>query len=184
MKGEGRSSKKCLAYVAAFIIFQGIVIAVFALTVMKVKSPKARFGTITAENFSSGNSNGPSFGMDLKAQFAVKNTNFGHFKYENSTVTVLYQGMPVGEAFIPRARARARSTRRFDITIPISSSRLTNTANLGNDINSGVLTLTSQAKLSGKVHLMKVIKKKKSGEMSCIMLVNLKTRAVQDLKCK
>lgn len=184
MKGEGRGSKKCLAYVAAFIIFQGIVIAVFALTVMKIKSPKVRFSSVTAENFSSSNTNGPSFSMDLKAKFAVKNTNFGHFKYENSTVTILYKGMPVGEASIPKARARARSTRRFDISIPISSARLTNSANLGNDINSGLLPLTSQAKLSGKVHLMKIIKKKKSGEMSCTMLVNLANRAVQDLKCK
>ncbi|PON97755.1 Late embryogenesis abundant protein [Trema orientale] len=184
MKGERGGSKKCLAYVAAFIVFQAIVIAVFALTVMKIKSPKVRFGYVTAENFSSSNTNGPSFSMDLKAQFTVKNTNFGHFKYENSTVTILYHGMPVGEAFIAKARARARSTRRFDITIPISSARLTNTASLGNDINGGVLTLTSQAKLSGKVHLMKVLKKKKSGEMSCTMSVNLGTRAVQDLKCK
>ena len=115
---------------------------------------------------------------------AVKNTNFGHFKYENSSVTILYQGMPVGEALIEKARAKARSTRRFDVNISISSDKLTNTANLGNDINSGVLTLTSQAKLSGKVHLMKIIKKKKSGDMDCTILVNLGTRAVQDLKCK
>ncbi|KAL0371867.1 UNVERIFIED_CONTAM: hypothetical protein Scaly_0868300 [Sesamum calycinum] len=57
-KGEGkRSSKKCLAYVAAFVVFQTAVILVFALTVMKVKSPKV----------------------------TIKNTNFGHFKYQNST---------------------------------------------------------------------------------------------------
>ena len=184
MKGEGRGGKKCLAYVAVFIVFQAIIIAVLALTVLRVKSPKVRFGTVTVENISSSNANSPAFGMDLKAQFAVKNTNFGHFKYENSTVTILYQGMPVGQAVITKGRAKARSTRRFDITIPITSVGLTNTSSIGNDINSGLLPLTSQAKLSGKVHLVKVIKRKKSGQMSCTMLVNLGTRAVQDLKCK
>lgn len=166
------------------MVFQAIIIAVFVLIVMRVKSPKVRFGTVTTENFSSSNAEAPAFSMDLKAQFAVKNTNFGHFKYENSTVAILYRGMPVGQGVVEKGRAKARSTRRFDITFPITSAGLTNTTSLGNDINSGVLALTSQAKLSGKVHLMKVIKRNKSGQMNCTMLVNLGTRAVQDLKCK
>ncbi|KAA8520885.1 hypothetical protein F0562_011558 [Nyssa sinensis] len=103
--------------------------------------------------------------MRLVTQFAVKNTNFGHFKYDNSTVTILYGGSPVGEAFIPRGRAKARQTRRFNVTVDISFEQLSGNPNLTNDINSGFLTLTSQARLSGKVELMKVIKKNKSGNM-------------------
>ncbi|OMO79648.1 Late embryogenesis abundant protein, LEA-14 [Corchorus capsularis] len=186
MKGEGkRNNAKCLAYVAAFIVFQTAVILVFALTVMRIKSPKVRFGAVAVESFSSGSSsNSPSFEMKLVAQVTVKNTNFGHFKYENSTVTIFYGGMPVGEAVIEKGRARARQTKKININIDISSSRLSSNSNLGNDMNAGVLPLSSQAKLSGKVHLLKVIKKKKSGEMSCTMGINLATRSVQDLKCK
>ncbi|OMP06108.1 Late embryogenesis abundant protein, LEA-14 [Corchorus olitorius] len=188
MKGEGkRNNAKCVAYVAAFIVFQTAIILVFALTVMRIKTPKVRFGTVAVESFNSGSSSSssPSFDMKLVAQVTVKNTNFGHFKYENSTVTIFYGGMPVGEAAVEKGRARARQTKKFNINIDISSSRLSSSnSNLGNDINSGVLPLSSQAKLSGKVHLLKVIKKKKSGEMSCTMGINLATRAVQDLKCK
>uniref|UniRef100_A0A5B6ZDV1 Late embryogenesis abundant protein LEA-2 subgroup domain-containing protein n=1 Tax=Davidia involucrata TaxID=16924 RepID=A0A5B6ZDV1_DAVIN len=185
--GEGkRNRKKCLAYVAAFIVFQTAIIMVFALTVMKIKSPKVRFGAVSVDNFSSGDTNSsPSLSMRLITQFTVKNTNFGHFKYDNSTVTIFYGGMPVADALIPNGRARARQTKKLDITLDISSDRLSGTGNtnLANDINSGVLTLTSQAKLSGKVHLMKVIKKKKSGEMSCTIQINLFTR-VGESKCK
>lgn len=97
----------------------------------------------------------------------------------------MYNGIPVGEAVIPRARARARKTRRTTIIVNISSAAgLPNGTNLGSDINSGVLTLTSQARLRGKVHLMKVIKKRKSAEMSCTIAINLSAGVVQEFKCK
>ncbi|KAK4422562.1 Late embryogenesis abundant protein [Sesamum alatum] len=176
-KGEGkRSSKKCLAYVAAFVVFQTTIILVFALTVMKVKSPKVRFNAMAVESFSSNNNN--SINMRLLAQVTIKNTNFGHFKYQNSTLSILYNGVQVGEAIIPRGRASARKTKKFNISVDVSSEGLS-----GNDMNSGVLRLSSRGKVSGKVHLMKVIKRNKSGEMKCDWNINLATRQVQDLKC-
>ncbi|OMO79649.1 Late embryogenesis abundant protein, LEA-14 [Corchorus capsularis] len=185
MKGEGKRSRgRCLAYVAAFIVFQTAIILAFALTVMRIKTPKVRFGAVSVENFSTGNGSSPFFDMRLMAQVTVKNTNFGHFKYENSTIKILYGGMEVGEVAVVKARARARQTKKFDVTIDISSANLSSNSNLGNDIATGVLPLSSEAKLSGKVHLLKVIKKKKSAGMSCTMGINLGTRAVQDLKCK
>ncbi|KAL0447859.1 UNVERIFIED_CONTAM: hypothetical protein Slati_1914400 [Sesamum latifolium] len=101
-KGEGkRSSKKCLAYVAAFVVFQTAIILVFALTVMKVRSPKVRFNAMAVESFSSNNNNSTSINMRLLAQVTIKNTNFGHFKYQNSTLSVLYNGVQVGEVVVP-----------------------------------------------------------------------------------
>ncbi|KAL0297572.1 UNVERIFIED_CONTAM: hypothetical protein Sradi_6809300 [Sesamum radiatum] len=152
-KGEGqRSSKKCLAYVAAFVVFQTAIILVFALTVMKVKSPKVRFNAMAVESFSSNNNNSTSVNMRLLAQVTIKNTNFGHFN--------------------------ARKTKKFNISVDVSSEGLS-----GNDMNSGVLRLSSSGKVAGKVHLMKVIKRNKSGEMKCDWSINLATRQVEDLKC-
>ncbi|XP_048422514.1 late embryogenesis abundant protein At1g64065-like [Pyrus x bretschneideri] len=184
MKGDGKN-KKCLAYVAIFIVFQIIVITAFALTVMKVKGPKVRFVTITADNFSSTGSNSdPSLSLNLVTEIAVKNTNFGHFKYQNSTVTIYYSGQAIGTADIPQGKAKARSTRRTGVIISINTDKLSGSTNLGSDINSGVVPLTSEATLKGKVELMKIIKKNKSGKMSCSMSLNLTNRAIQDLKCK
>ncbi|GKV23198.1 hypothetical protein SLEP1_g32956 [Rubroshorea leprosula] len=184
MKEEGKRNKtKCLLYVAAFVVFQTAIILVFALFVMRVKSPKLRFGTATVGNFSTtGANNLPSF--DLEAQVTVKNTNFGHFKYENSTLIILYGEFPVGEVAVLKGRTRAKQTKKFDVVVAVSSSRLSSNPNFQNDINTGVLRLSSEGKLSGKVELMKVIKRKKSAEMSCTMEINLATKAVQDLKCK
>ncbi|XP_057810148.1 late embryogenesis abundant protein At1g64065-like [Salvia miltiorrhiza] len=181
-KGEGRSRKKCLAYVAAFLVFQTAIILVFALTVMKIKSPKVRFNAMVVESFSSNNNTATSINMRLLAQLTIKNTNFGHFKYDNATLVVFYNGVPLGEALIPRGRTKARKTQRFNINVDVSTDTLSDT-NLGNDINSGILRLSSQAKLNGKVHLMKIIKKKKSGQMNCDWTVNLGNRQVENLRC-
>ncbi|KAL3498917.1 hypothetical protein ACH5RR_041649 [Cinchona calisaya] len=173
-KGEGNRNKKCLAYILAFIVFQTGIILIFALTVMRIKNPKVRFGAIAVDNFSTSNSStsSTSLNMRLLAQFTVKNTNFGHFKY-------------VGETVVPKGRAKARKTKKFNIMVDISTDRLSgNVTDLGNDINSGVLRLSSYAKLNGKVHLMKVIKKNKSGEMNCNWAICFATRQIQNLHCK
>lgn len=171
---------KCLAYVAIFIVFQIIVITIFALTVLKVKSPKVRFQTVTVTNFNSGSTNSTSFSMDLVTKFAVKNTNFGQFKYSNSTVTILYDGQPIGSADVPSQKAKLKSTRRTDITISIKSDNLSGNTTFG----SGVLNLTSECTLKGKVELLKIMKKNKSGKMNCTISLNLSTKSVQNWMCK
>lgn len=196
-----RSRNKFLAYIAAFIVLHTALILVFSLTVMRIKSPKVRFGSIAVENISTSSSNSSSssssglssFNMRLQGLFTVKNTNFGHFKYQNSTVSVFYGGVPVGDAVIPKGRARARRTKKFGMVLDISSDRLISAAAGNNNSNTkllneigslGVLTLTSSSKLNGKIQLMKVIKKKKSGEMDCSWVINITTREVQNLQCK
>ncbi|XWS37905.1 hypothetical protein CRYUN_Cryun19dG0085400 [Craigia yunnanensis] len=176
---------KLFAYAAAFAIFQTIVILVFSLTVMRIKNPKFRVRSITVEDLSHTSApNSPSFNMKFNAEVAVKNTNFGHFKFDNTTISFDYGGVQVGEAFVAKGRAKARSTKKMNVTVELNSNNILDNSNLGADISSGLLTLTSRSKLSGKVHLMKLIKKKKSAEMSCTMTVNLVSRAIQDMKCQ
>ncbi|KAK9927108.1 hypothetical protein M0R45_024310 [Rubus argutus] len=181
---EGGKNMKCLAYVAIFIVFQIIVITIFALTVMKVKGPKVRFQTVTIQNFNSGSASSPSFSMDLVTKFAVKNPNFGQFKYSNSTVTILYGGQAIGSADVPSQKAKLKSTRRTDITISINSDKLSGNTTLASDFVSGVLNLTSECTLKGKVELLKIMKKNKSGNMNCTISLNLSTKSVQNFMCK
>ncbi|KAL0408126.1 UNVERIFIED_CONTAM: hypothetical protein Sradi_1747000 [Sesamum radiatum] len=121
--GEGRrSSKKCLAYTAAFVVFQTAIILLFVLIFMKLRSPKVRFNAIAVESFSSTNNNSTSFNMTMLAQVAIKNNNFGDFKYENSTLSILYNGVKVGEAVVPRGSAGPRKTKKFNISVDLSGS--------------------------------------------------------------
>ena len=122
--------------------------------------------------------------MKFNAEVAVKNTNFGQFKFENTTISFDYGGVQVGEAFVAKGRANARSTKKMNVTMDLNSNNILPNSNLGSDISSGILTLNSKSKLNGKVHLMKLIKKKKSAGMNCTLTVNLVSRAIQDMKCQ
>ncbi|XP_057471507.1 late embryogenesis abundant protein At1g64065-like [Actinidia eriantha] len=176
---------KCLLYIVLGVILQTAIIVFFVLTFMRIRNPKVRFGSIAVENLKvNSSSSSPLFTMKLNAQVTVKNTNFGHFKFGNSTATVSYKGNPVGVFVITKARAKARSTKKLDVTMTLTSNQVSTDAHLGNDLNSGKLTLTSLATLKGKVHLFKVIKKKKSAQMNCTMDVDTKKQAIENVHCK
>ncbi|KAA8539984.1 hypothetical protein F0562_026676 [Nyssa sinensis] len=140
-----RKRMKCIVYVVAFAVFQTGIIMLFALTVMKIKTPKFRVRSATIAPFVDPTSNGP-FNITMNAELGVKNTNFGHYKFDSSNITFFSMGTPIGNAFIPNARARARSTKKFNVTIELTLPN-----------SSGVVPLTSQSTLRGKVELMKNI---------------------------
>ncbi|KAL4651532.1 hypothetical protein ACB092_01G167100 [Castanea dentata] len=175
---------KLAIYIAAFAVFQTVVILVFALTVMRVKTPKVRLGTdVTFQNFSTGTQASPFFDLSVTTQVRVKNTNFGPYKFDSTIATFMYQGVTVGQVLIPKGKAGLRSTKKVGVTVNVNSNALPSTTNLGSELGAHVLTLNSHAKLSGKVELMFIMKKKKSAEMNCTMTIDLSTKAVQSMIC-
>lgn len=159
---------KCFAYIAIFAVFQIVVILIFSLTVMRVKTPKVRLGDIVVANDPTGN-------LRFNARVLVKNNNFGRYKFDSTVGTVSSGSNNVGQFVIDDARVRARSTKKIAVIADLTSSSNT---------SSGSLDLIIEAKLRGKVELMKVIKRKKTADMYCTMTVNLSTNAVQILRCK
>ena len=173
---------KCIVYIVAFAVFQTIIIVVFALFVMRFKSPK--FRVRDASFINTFNFTNDSFDLVMDCQFTIKNTNFGHFKYEHGIVRFSYDGITVGKAELGEARARARSTKKVYALVTLSSSDLPTNSKLTSDLGGGILPLTSNSNLDGKIHLMKVIKKKKSALMDCTLEVNLGMKKIQNVQCK
>ena len=172
---------KILAYVTAFVVFITAVILTFALTVMHVKNPKFRLASIEVENINfSSSSIHPSFSMRFDAGLAIKNMNFGNYKYENSTITSAYRGTKVGEALVSEGRANTRSTKEIELSVDVTLRNVSSNSILASDINTGILTLTSHGRLHGEVHLLKVFKKKKSPQMKCTININLVNKNIQD----
>jgi len=182
---EARSTKelrrkkriKIAAYVVAFVVFQSIVIAIFALTVLKVKTPRFRVRSATFDTFSV---TGTSMDVTMNAQLGVKNTNFGPYKYDNSTVIFYYRGAQVGTAFVPKSKANFKSTKKLNVVVSLSST----SSELASDSAAGIVPLSSEARLTGKVELMLIMKKKKATNMNCTMELNIPTRQLQNVKCK
>ncbi|KAI8564922.1 hypothetical protein RHMOL_Rhmol03G0220800 [Rhododendron molle] len=169
--------KKYLIYFAAFVVFQTLIIVLFSLTVMKVKTPKFRVRSSSSINMVDVQQT--SFTLNMNAQFGVKNTNFGPYKYDSTTVYFQYNGIEVGSAIIPKSKANFLSTKKINVPVDLTSASLS-----GNTSNSEILTLTSTARLTGKVELMLIFKKKKAVNMNCTMDVNTRTKELLSVACK
>ncbi|KAL4596153.1 hypothetical protein ACB092_12G143400 [Castanea dentata] len=154
---------KLAIYIAAFAVFQTIVILVFALIVMRVKTPKVWLGN------------------NLKFHnppLRVKNTNFGPYKYD-TIATFMYKGVSVGQVTIPKGKVGLRLIKIVGVTV----KDLPTSANLAGDLGSGLLMLNSYAKLSGKVELMFIMQKKKFVEMNSTMTINLSSKEIHSMIC-
>ncbi|KAL1552807.1 hypothetical protein AAHA92_13563 [Salvia divinorum] len=166
---------KCLVYVFAFAIFQFAVIAVFALTVMKVKTPKFRIQEATLSDFTAG---AASLRATLGAELAVKNANFGPYKYRSTTVEFFYRGAKIGEVLVPASKANWRTTKE------ISAAAVELDLSGDPQLSGGVARITSSAKMEGKVEMMFVMKKDRSTEMNCSMDIVTASRSVENIECE
>ncbi|XP_062076012.1 late embryogenesis abundant protein At1g64065-like [Humulus lupulus] len=176
---------KIAIYVVAFVIFQVIVITAFSLTVMKVKTPKLRLENTQLQTLTTNASNSPSFDGSFSTQVRVKNTNFGPYKFEATTLNFNYGGATVGQVVIPKGKAGMKSTKKInDVTVVFSSTQLPNSAELGSELTAGTLTLSSSARMNGKVELMLIMKKKKSTNMNCTITIDVAQKTVKSLQCK
>lgn len=174
--------KKCLLYGVAFAIFQTGIIVLFTLTVMKVWTPKFRLQSANVFNVQTTTT--PSYNLTMNTVLAIKNTNFGPYKYDNTTVYFYHRGIQVGSAFIPESKASFRSTKKVKVAVNlVSPTNLASNSQMATDISSGVLPLTSQSELNGKVELMLVLKKKKAIDLNCTMDVVVSSQELQTVQC-
>ncbi|XP_018829061.1 late embryogenesis abundant protein At1g64065-like [Juglans regia] len=186
MESKELRRKKRIKCIVLFIIVQIIQTLILSLTVMRVRTPKVRLGTVTFPNLVTGTQFIPYFDLTMMAQIKVKNRNFGPYKFESTNATFTFQGVTVGHVLIPEGKAGFLSTEKVSVTLNMSSNALMPrfSRSLGSELGAGVLTLNSQAKLSGKVTLMLVIKKKRSAQMNCTLAINLSAKTIQDLNCR
>lgn len=81
----------------------------------------------------------------------------------------------MAEFAIEEARAGARSTKKITFVADLGS---------GGGGNAGTVDFAVEARMRGKVELMRVIKRKKTAEMACNFTVVLANNGVQNLRCK
>ncbi|WOH06719.1 hypothetical protein DCAR_0626147 [Daucus carota subsp. sativus] len=180
-----KSRLKYYFFIVALTAVETGIILLFALTILKFKTPSFRVRVVAVQALRVGNTSDPYFSMALKAEFNVKNRNFGHFSYENSTVYFYFEDVKVGKAFIHKSRVDARSTRRFFISVKLTSSYVSRNSILCiQDLNAGILPISMQAKLRGRVTVLKLLKNDRATILNCKMDVVVKKRQLKNLKCK
>ncbi|GMJ04432.1 hypothetical protein like AT1G64065 [Hibiscus trionum] len=186
LKPEEKSSK-CLVYMLAVMVIQGSVLLVFATIFLRPRTPGFEIGSVAVRNLRydyENNSGAPSFNFTLVTQVSVENTNFlGDFRFEKSNGSVWCGSEVAGQMKIPKGRAEARATERMNVSIDVSSVRLSDTRKLSSNISSGVLELNSYAKLSGKVKIFNIFVRRRNPELNCFITLDFTRKAIQGFKC-
>ncbi|GFY84140.1 hypothetical protein Acr_03g0009140 [Actinidia rufa] len=154
---RNKKRKKWALYIIAFIIFQAGIIALFTMTVMKFRTPKYRMRPVNSLSTTSVQAS--SFNARLSTQLGIKNTNFGPYKYRASNISFYYK----------------------DLAVPPS---LASSTEWGSAISSGVLPLTSQSRLTGKIEIMFIFKKKRAINLNCTMDLNITGKQLENITCK
>ncbi|KAK8483356.1 hypothetical protein V6N13_096224 [Hibiscus sabdariffa] len=184
LRPEEKSSK-CLVYVLAIMVIQGTVLLIFGTIFLRATTPGFEFGSVRVRNLKyRTNLPSPWFNFTLVMSISIENTNFGDFRFDNTTGTVWCGPVVVGEFKVPKGRAQARATERLYVSVDVGSLRLPNTTGLSSNIsNSGFLELSSHAKLSGKLNIMNIVKRTRQPELNCIMKLNFTGGSVHGLEC-
>lgn len=183
---RNRRCLKCCGCITAFLLIQAVVIIVLIFTVFRVRDPRIDLNrvVITRLELVNGSIPKPGVNVSLIADVSVKNPNFASFKYSNTTTSLHYHGTVVGEAHGPPGRARPRRTTHMNITVDIIPDRLMSSPNLTTDLKSGVLPMSSDSRIPGRVKMLKIIKKHVIVKMTCTIAVNISSQTIQEQKCK
>ncbi|KAL4385842.1 hypothetical protein GQ457_15G009100 [Hibiscus cannabinus] len=174
LRPEEKSSK-CLVYVLAIMLIQGTLLLVFGTIFLRATTPGFEFGSVRVQNLKYRSTNSSS-NFTLVTSISIENTNFGDFRFDNTTGTVWCGPVVVGEFKVPTGRAQARTTERLYVSVDVP-----NTTGLSS--NYGFLELSSHAKLSGKLNIMNIVKRTMHPELNCIIKLDFTGGSVHDLQC-
>ncbi|KAM6555732.1 hypothetical protein CsatB_002751 [Cannabis sativa] len=180
---EYKKNMRQLYLVAVIVFILTVAILVFSVAIFHINSPKFRIRSIIIDELSM-NSLNNTIDMKFKAEIGIKSSNFGDFDYERTSVSFFNRGTYValvnGDALVEKGKVKARSTKKISFLAEMGA---TNSIYV-DDMESRYLTLTAKATMNGTLHMMKLIKRKRSSEMNCTININMYKKIVLDIQCK
>ncbi|XP_050387376.1 uncharacterized protein LOC126803649 [Argentina anserina] len=175
---RGRRRIKYCGIGIAVVLLQVVVLSVLCLTMFRFKDPTIKLDSTTVENLNVGLVSTPStINMTVSQEILVKNQNWGGFKYDESAVVISYGGATVGQGTISKGSIKLRKSKKFSVVVEVKIE------GVGSDVSSGVLGLKSYTKISGKVNMVGMVKKRRSMEMNCSLNISLAAQKIQDFNC-
>uniref|UniRef100_A0A1J3K172 Uncharacterized protein n=1 Tax=Noccaea caerulescens TaxID=107243 RepID=A0A1J3K172_NOCCA len=176
----------CIVYSLTIFVIVFAVCLILSLIFLRVSTPEIEIISVsTRDLLFGGNSTSPYFNATLAMDISIRNSNFGAFEFGDSSVRVVYEGREVvGETTIGGRRVDAHKTVTISgVVIEIGSFRLLHSRDLGTELRSGFLELTSVAEIGGRVKVMGR-RRLRNCVMSCTMRLNLNGRFIQNLLCE
>jgi len=183
-KKRGRNI--CLVVIAV-ILGLVLLMVILGLTVFKGKHPVTTVNSVALKdlNFDLNFAKlGVYLNVTLDVNLSIKNPNKVGFQYTNSSALLNYRGQVVGEAPIPASKISADQTATMNLTLTILADRLISNSNLYSDIISGTLPLSTFTRISGKVHILKIIKIHVVSYTTCDINIAVQKRSVTNQTCQ
>lgn len=167
------------------LLLLAILIIVLIFTVFRVKDPVITMNgvRITKLELSNTMTLQTRANMSLVADVSVKNPNVASFRYSNTTTSLYYRGVMVGEARGPPGRAKARRTIRMNVTIDVITDRVVSSPDFTTDLGSGLMTMSSFSRVPGQVKILNLFKRHVVVKMNCSTTFNISTQAIKEQSC-
>ncbi|GAU19385.1 hypothetical protein TSUD_76290 [Trifolium subterraneum] len=126
----------------------------------------------------SGNFSGASNTATVLADMSVKNTNSFTFRYGAVNTSVFYNDIEIGGGVTPPGKAKAQRTARFNVTLVLNAKQLVDNQEWITDIRDQGLNFSTYTKISGKVKILNMFKRKVDVELNCTSQYNITTRSI------
>ncbi|XP_059456560.1 late embryogenesis abundant protein At1g64065-like [Corylus avellana] len=184
-----KCAKYCCRITICMLIISVVLTVILSFTVFRIEDPILKINVVKVTELELMYTTIPMPGanMSLFADVSVRNPNvLLLFTYGNTTTTLYYHGIVVGEARGPAGRAGPWRTVRMNVTVDVSTDRLISYQNVNKDVRSGLLTMSSYSRIpSGRVEVFKVFKKRVNIlSMNCSITFNISSQAIEEQICK
>ncbi|KAI3749066.1 hypothetical protein L6452_12622 [Arctium lappa] len=178
--------RRCLLSLMIVAGFVAAIIVLLSVTAGRFRTPKFRVRSATFGTFNvvRNSTTIPSFDIVMNTELGIRNTNFRRFRYRRTTVDFYYRDQKVGEGNVWNENVKARDTRKFNVPVILSSTNVTLSSELRNDLNGGVLPLRSRSRLTGKFKILVVIRRYKHVNMDCTMDLVIASRELRNISCR
>ncbi|CAI9094192.1 OLC1v1029886C1 [Oldenlandia corymbosa var. corymbosa] len=183
-------SSKCFVYSFTLLVSISLCCLIFALIVLRIGYPKLKLESIQVKDLSYSvanddhNNSRVSLNVTVVADIKLSNDNFGRFKFQNGSTSVVYGNTTLGMTDIEGGIVRGRKAKKISVVVQLESNDdLAQNVNFSSDVGSNLVKLNGYAQLRGQVKVVKFVTKHKTSFMNCSMSLNLTSQAIQDLRC-
>ncbi|KAI9127861.1 hypothetical protein K1719_000854 [Acacia pycnantha] len=162
-----RGQKICCGVTAIVIILLVVTLVILFLTVLKPKDPIIIIQPVKLERFESVVFPDLELNLTFGVVATVKNPNHATFTYQDSTASVNYRGILVGEAPVKGDTVPDHGELNVSTTLVVQADKLLKDGNFVDDFNNGVVNFISATTLQGKVRILTIFKKKATSFSTC-----------------
>ncbi|PPS16259.1 hypothetical protein GOBAR_AA04317 [Gossypium barbadense] len=122
--------------------------------------------------------------VTLLADVSVTNPNVATFKFSNSTTLIYYGGRVIGGAIHLQGQAKARRTLQRNVTVELDPEKIEAVPSFRSDLNSGAFSISSYSTISGRVKILKIVRKRVVVRLNCTTTYRISGRQFIGESCR